>query len=110
MQSPLRRLCHIVAKLVLRLVYARRVEEDDLRVLLGQDTEDAAARRLRLVAHDGNLLPDERVDQRGFADIRPPDHGGEARFMCIHRVIPSSSMTARCSSSISIRSSASMWS
>ena len=93
MECPLRRLCHIVAKFVLRLVDARRIEEDDLRVLLGQDAEDTATRRLRLVAHDGDLLSNERVDQRGLADIRPPDHGGESGFMHTHRAIPSSSIT-----------------
>ena len=93
MQSPLRRLCHIAAELVLRLVHPRRIKEDDLCVLLCQDAQDTAARCLRLVAHNGNLLPNERVDQRGLTDIRPPDHGGKARFMPAHRAIPNSSIT-----------------
>ena len=78
MQCPLRRLCHVVTELVLRLVHPRRIEEDDLRILLRQDAEDAAARCLRLVTHNRDLLPDERVDQGGFADIRPSDHGSES--------------------------------
>ena len=109
-QRPIRRLCHIVAELVLRPMHTRRIEQDDLRILLRQNAEDTTARRLRLVAHNGDLLPDERVNQCGFADIRPPDHGDESGFMCIHREIPSSSITMRCSSSISRRSASSIWS
>ena len=109
-QSSLRRLRHIAAKRILRLVDAGRIEEDDLCVLLRQNAEDAAARRLRLVAHDRDLLPDQRIDQRGLPDVWPSDDGDKSRFICAHRAIPSTSITCLCSSSISSRSSSSIWS
>ena len=115
-QRALRRLHHVLAELVARLVDARRVEEHDLRIRLRENAEDAVARRLRLVAHDGDFLPDERVDERGFPHIRPPDDRHKTRFMftfChIHHSlgIPNFSITNRCSFSISSRSASSMWS
>ena len=42
------------------------------------DRADAAPGRLRLVGDDRDLLPDERVHERGLADVRPPDHRDDA--------------------------------
>ena len=81
LQSALCRLDHVLAELVLWLVDARRVEEDDLGIRLRQDAEDAVLRGLRLIAHDGDLLADQRVDERRLADVRAADDGDEARFV-----------------------------
>ena len=72
---------HILAELVLRLVDARRIEKDNLRLWPRENAENPVARRLRLVAHDGDLLPDQAVDECRFADVRPTDDGDESRFM-----------------------------
>ena len=64
LERPLGSLHHVLAELMLRLVDARRVEEDNLRLGPRQNAEDAVARRLRLVTHDGDLLPNQAVDQR----------------------------------------------
>ena len=54
---------------------AGRVDERDLGGRAPGDSEDARPGRLGLVGDDRDLLPDERVDQRGLARVRPPDDG-----------------------------------
>ncbi len=43
-----------------------------------QHAVDPRARRLRLGADDADLLPEQRVQQRGLADVRPARERGEA--------------------------------
>ena len=38
------------------------------------DRADVSPRGLRLVRHDRDLLPDQRVHERGLPDVGPPDH------------------------------------
>ena len=52
---------------------AGRVDVHHLRVVAGDDAEDAIARRLRLLRRDADLLADERVHERRLADARPAD-------------------------------------
>ena len=49
-----------------------------LEVWLRQDAQDAVPRRLRLVRHDGQALPQQRVHQRGLARVGPPNDGHKA--------------------------------
>ena len=63
------------------LVQARRVDEGDLRVRQVHQPEHAMARGLRPRRDDGELLPDQRVQQRGLADVGPADQRGEAAAM-----------------------------
>ena len=55
--------------------HARRVDEDELRVLRHKVRVDGIARRARNVADDDALLPQECIDERGFADVRTADDG-----------------------------------
>ena len=74
-----RDLHHVVAQTAARLVKARSVEQDELRIALGHDAVDAVARGLRLIGDNGDLLADECVGQAGLADVRTSaegDHGG----------------------------------
>ena len=63
---------HRLLELVARYDDAGRVEEDDLRRLFGEDTEDAVARRLCLGRDDGKLTAQQCVHQRALAHIRLP--------------------------------------
>ena len=53
---------------------------DDLGIRLRQDAEDAVRGGRLVIAHDGDLLADQRVDERRLADIRAADDGDEARL------------------------------
>jgi hypothetical protein len=57
---------------------ARRVHEHRLHAALGTDAEQAVACGLRLGRGDGELLPDQAVQQRRLADVRPADNGDGA--------------------------------
>ena len=56
-------------QLVLGLVDAWCIEKENLRVLQRQNTQELIARRLRFGAGDGDLLAQDAVEQRGFADV-----------------------------------------
>ncbi len=56
----------------------RRVDEHGLIRAAIQHAEHALARRVRLVGDDAELLADERVQQRRFADVRSADDRDEA--------------------------------
>src|SRR5262245_15901847 len=56
----------------------RRVDEYGLIVAAIENTEHALARRVRFVGDDTQLLADEGVQQRGFADVRPAHDRDEA--------------------------------
>jgi hypothetical protein len=66
---------------VARLMDSRRVDEDDLRLWLGEDAQQAIARRLRFRRHDGDFFADEGVDERGLADVWFADNGDETGLM-----------------------------
>ena len=65
---------------MLRLVDARRIEEDDLTFVVRMDAEDAVARRLGLIGDNRDFVFDDMVDERRLADIRAADDGDEPRF------------------------------
>ena len=69
---------HVLPQRILGRVNARRVDEDDLRGLAGENAQDAIARGLRLGRDDGNLLAQQRVQQRGLAHVRLADNGDKA--------------------------------
>ena len=75
---------HALVELVLRLVYAGSVHEDDLPggtlglALYVDDAGDAVARGLRLVGDDGEFFADQRIEQSGFARIGTADDGYES--------------------------------
>src|SRR6185437_10532011 len=54
---------------------AGRVDEDELRLVLDDDAEDARARRLHLGRDDRHLGADELVDERRLAGIGGADQG-----------------------------------
>jgi hypothetical protein len=62
------------------LVDSRRVDEHQLRIGHVLDPENPVPRRLGLVGHDRQLLPDELVQQRGLAGIGAPDERDMARL------------------------------
>ena len=62
-----------------RPVQAGRVDDDQLRVGPVHDAADHPPRRLRAVARDRDLGADERVGERGLADVRTADQAREAR-------------------------------
>ena len=68
---------HIAVELGAWQVDARSVEEYQLR--LGQvfHAQDTMAGGLWLGGHDGQLGPHDRIEQRGFPDIRSPNDGDE---------------------------------
>src|ERR1700730_5986781 len=61
---------HLAAEHVLGPVNARRVDEDDWRVVAIENALDAVAGRLRLGRDDRDLAPDNRVYERRFARVR----------------------------------------
>ena len=61
-----------------RLEDAGRVDQHQLRIAPHGDAAHRHARRLHLVADDGDLGAHERIDQGGLARIRRADHGDEA--------------------------------
>ena len=63
-----------------RTMDARSVEEDDLGVGIVAHAENPRPRGLRLVGHDGQLGPDQPVEQCGLPCVRPADERDEARF------------------------------
>ena len=62
-----------------RAVQARRIHDDDLRILAVHQAANGVAGGLRLVSGNRNLLPHQGIGQRGLAGIRAPDKGYEAR-------------------------------
>src|SRR5438445_4754482 len=62
---------------------ARRIEQQDLPGLACDDAEYAVPRGLRLRPDDGEARTDQRVDQRGLADVRAAhDRDGAAAEFC----------------------------
>jgi len=59
-------------------VQARRVDEGDLGVREPGDPDNPVPGRLRPRRHDAHLLPDERIEQSGFADVRTANESSEA--------------------------------
>ena len=55
------------------------VEDNHLDVALGADADHSIARGLGLGADDGQLLPDDPVEERGFSRVGFSDDGDEAR-------------------------------
>ena len=62
-----------------RLVQARGVDEHELMMRPRQHPHDPVPCGLRLVRHDADLLPADRVHQRRLADVRPPEKSYEPR-------------------------------
>ena len=95
----------------------RRIQEDNLCILLREYTENPVPRRLRLIRHNGDLLPDQTVDQRGFPHIWTANDRDESRLVLVFHKnlptayslgIPSCSITYFSSRCISARSASSM--
>src|SRR5690606_7773269 len=61
-----------------RPVHTRRVDDDELAAGAVNDATNGASSGLRFRACDGNLLADERVRERRFADVRAADKAHEA--------------------------------
>ncbi len=57
---------------------ARRIDENNLRVILDHDAADQRARGLHLLRDDSDLRSDQRIDQRRLADVRRTDQRDEA--------------------------------
>jgi hypothetical protein len=63
----------------------RGVHKDELGLVLGADAGDAVARGLRLARGDADLLPHQRVHQRGLAHVGLADDGDQAAALLFHR-------------------------
>src|SRR5215213_2578282 len=61
---------HPAVERVARLVYPRRVDENDLSFGPRQHAADARAGRLRLIGDDGDLLADNFIEQSRLARVR----------------------------------------
>src|SRR5665647_3397126 len=55
-----------------------RIDQNDLRIVFDHDTADQRARGLHLARDDRDLGADQRVDQRGLADIGSADQRDKA--------------------------------
>ncbi len=62
-------------------VQSRCIDESNLRIRQVHQTQHTVARGLRLGRDDGELLPRQRIEQRGLADIGPADQGRETAAM-----------------------------
>ena len=73
---------HPHVQFVQRLVNAGRIEDGDLAARIVEDSDDAIARRLRLLGDDGHFLTEDAIEQCRFAGIRAADErdDAEARF------------------------------
>src|SRR6185437_2250503 len=71
-------LAHGALQGVLRIQESRRVEEDDLEIVAGEDAEDAVAGGLRFGTNDAEFLADEPVEKGGFAGVRLAAEGEDA--------------------------------
>ena len=70
-----------------RLVDARRVDEDDLRLGPVQHAADLVAGRLRLVRDDRDLLAEDLVEQRRLAHVGAADEGHEPGAEALGHVV-----------------------
>ena len=64
---------HALGERVARTLETGQVGEHELVVVAVHDPHDAAPGRLRLVGDDRDLSAAERVYERRFPDVRPPD-------------------------------------
>src|SRR3546814_3788437 len=76
-----------------RREYTRRIDQDHLRLALQRDPQHPRTGSLRLGTGDGDLLPDELVDQCGLARVGRADHRNDAAMGCsiIHYLSPTRS-------------------
>ena len=81
-----RRTHHIFAQLGFRLMDTGGIQKNTLKILLRQDGGNFISCGLRLMLGNGNLLPDQAVHQRGFADIRSADQCNKAGVKFFHSV------------------------
>ena len=91
---------HALRQRVARALHAGQVDEHELRVAAHRDAADRAARRLRLVGDDRDLLADDRVDERRLADVRAAGERDETRARVRHYGV-TQAMISRCTASIS---------
>jgi len=70
----------------LRLEQARRVDEDDLARRPVDDAVIGVAGGLRFGRDDGDLGADERVQQRGFANVCTTDEDSKTGFQIRRRI------------------------
>src|SRR5258706_7480571 len=55
-----------------------RIDEDELGRMGGEDAAKAMSRGLRIARGDAEFLSQQRIHQRGLADIGAPDQGDRA--------------------------------
>src|SRR6185295_18157317 len=81
-----RLLDHVLVERAAAGVDPGRIDEDDLRLRLGDvaNADDAVARRLGLRRDDGDLLTEEAIEKRRLADVGSPDDGAKASTMRRH--------------------------
>ena len=66
---------HMLAQFVFGFVDTGCIEEDDLYIRLGVNTEQSVTRGLRFGAGDGDLLTEQAVKERRFAHVGAANHG-----------------------------------
>ena len=80
----LQRVAHRIHQALVQLrvgaVYARRIDENDLRFRQGDHALYGRPRGLRLIGDDGHLLAHQCIQQRGFSGVRPADDRDEPRL------------------------------
>ena len=77
-------------------VEARRVQQQDLRVVAGDDAEQLRARRLRLRCDDRDLLAEQPVQQRRLAGVRKPEQRDDAAAVRRCRAVPVGASLVNC--------------
>ena len=77
-KRALRHIDHVFSQLVLRLVNARRIQENDLPLITGIHSLNPVSRSLGLIGSNRNLLSNQPVHQCGFSYIRPANQSGKA--------------------------------
>jgi hypothetical protein len=90
-----------VERVLVRHLEAGRIDEDELRIVGGEDAVDAMARGLRLFRGDADLGADQAVGQRGLADVGPADDSQVAGAKAIaHLPILAMARSAACCSAM----------
>ena len=69
---------HAVERAALTGMQTRGIHQRDLQARLGEHADNPMTRGLRLGRDDTDLLADQRIDQRRFADVGAADQGDHA--------------------------------
>src|SRR5882724_2048022 len=77
-RSANRAVHHAIERTEMPGLESGRIDEDELGRLGGEDAAKAMSRGLRLARGDAEFLSQQRIHQRGLADVGAPDQGDRA--------------------------------